>query len=59
MGIISTKDLLYMIDKILITNYPITLDDLKSNNDILEASLKALKDKTLRNQESMSDYRYI
>ena len=48
MGIINTKDLLYMIDKILITNYPITLDDLKSNNDILEASLKALKDKILR-----------
>ena len=35
MGNISTKDLLYMINKRLIQNCPITSDDLKAANDIL------------------------
>ena len=38
MGNISTKYLLYMINKRLIQNCPITIDDLKAANDILVQS---------------------
>ena len=48
MGNISTKDLLYMIDKILIPNFLINRDDLKAANENFGTSNKALKGKTLR-----------
>ena len=47
MGEISTKDILYMINKILISDCPITCDDLKVANDIFGTRIKALKIKTL------------
>ena len=47
MGNISTKDLLYMIYKILIPKCPITRDDFKAANYIFGTIVKALKFKTL------------
>ena len=48
MGNIGTKYLLYMINKILRPNYPITREYLKAANDIFGTSIKALKGKTVR-----------
>ena len=48
MGNISTKDLLYMINKIIIQNCPINNDDLKVTHDIIGKSIKDLKAKTVR-----------
>ena len=45
---ISTKDLLYITDKRLIPNWPITRFDLKDANDIFGAIIKSLKGKTVR-----------
>ena len=47
-GNISTKDLLYMIDKRLIPNCPINSDDLRATNDIFGTSTYDLKGKTVR-----------
>ena len=56
MGEISTKDLLYMINKILISDCPITCDDLKVANDIFGTRIKALKSRHYGNQESVSNW---
>ena len=45
---ISTKDLLYMINKIIIQNLPITIDDLKVTDDIIGKGIKDLKAKIVR-----------
>ena len=47
-GNISTKDLMYMIYKILIPNCPINRDDPKAANDIFWTSIKDQKGKTVR-----------
>ena len=43
MGNISTKDLLYIINKIIIPNFPIIRYELKAANDIFGEIVKALK----------------
>ena len=47
MGNIGTKDLLHMINKKLISNCPITHDDLMAANDIFGTRIKLLKVKTV------------
>ena len=48
MGNIGKKDLLYIFNKILIPNCPITRDYLQSDNDIFGTSIKDLKYNTVR-----------
>ena len=47
MGNIRTKYLLYMIDKILIPNFPVTRNYLKTANDILGKITKFLRVNTV------------
>ena len=44
---ISTKYLMYIIDKILIPKFPINCNNLKADNDIFGTNIKALKCKTV------------
>ena len=48
MGNIITKDLLYIIYKILIPKFSVTCDNLKDANDCFGTSIKSPKLKTLR-----------
>ena len=48
MGNIGNKDILYMINKILIPNCLITRDDLKADNHIFGTIIKNLKGNTVR-----------
>ena len=44
----STKDILYMINKIIIPNQPITCDDLKAANDMFGTIIRSLRVKTVQ-----------